>query len=230
MKKFRANVATEDELHEALIYCQNELRANRALDGPKDDEPPLTYTLNGQSFDGDDDDKEDDEDTSAPTTAPNDASTDAPTTAPTNAPTNAPTDAPTGFPTFSPTAFPSESPTSAPTVSHSESPTAVPTESPIESPTESPTASPTESLSPTAIPTDSPTAFPTFHPTTFCVDSTDFQYKNTMKKNCNWVPKGRSNKVKNKCKRKEDGIKVWDWCPETCGEIAGLGRCAFLKD
>ena len=55
MNKFHVNVATEDEPYEALIYCQNKLHANRALDRPNDDEPPLTYTLNGLAFDGDDD-------------------------------------------------------------------------------------------------------------------------------------------------------------------------------
>jgi hypothetical protein len=50
MTKFHVNVATEDEPRMATIYCNNELLAERELDGPKTDGPALTYTVNGASF------------------------------------------------------------------------------------------------------------------------------------------------------------------------------------
>jgi hypothetical protein len=50
MRKFHVNVATEDEPDVAWIYCHNQLRANRELEGPKTDEPPLTFSVNGAPF------------------------------------------------------------------------------------------------------------------------------------------------------------------------------------
>merc|ERR1712072_1460838 len=57
MNKFHVNVATKDEPYKASVYCKNELLAERALDGPNPNEPPLTYTVNGIPFDDDDDDE-----------------------------------------------------------------------------------------------------------------------------------------------------------------------------
>jgi len=112
----------------------------------------------------------------------------------------------------------------------------VPTDSHIEFPTETPTESPT--AFPTYFPTYFPTGFQTFDPTDFptesCVDDADFKYKNRKKKNCRWVGRGKNKKVKNKCKRTwgvgSDNKSLYDWCPETCGKKAGLGRCSHLKN
>ena len=38
------------------------------------------------------------------------------------------------------------------------------------------------------------------------------------------VAKGADKKIKKKCRKKQDEIKVFDWCPETCGKV-GLGQC-----
>lgn len=54
MNKFHVNVATADESTEASLYCQSELLAMRALDGPREDRSPLTYTVNGYSEYGND--------------------------------------------------------------------------------------------------------------------------------------------------------------------------------
>merc|ERR1711884_930018 len=86
MNKFHVNIATEDEPYEAKIYCQNVLRATRALDRPNNDDdngPPLTYTVTGVPFDDDDDD--DDDTTSAPT----ESSTTKATLSPSGSPTTA---------------------------------------------------------------------------------------------------------------------------------------------
>jgi len=50
MNKFHVNIATEDRPSKALIYCQNQLLAERELDGPKNDGKPLTFTVNGAPF------------------------------------------------------------------------------------------------------------------------------------------------------------------------------------
>jgi hypothetical protein len=50
MRKFHVNVATEVEPDVAWIYCHNQSRANRELEGPKTDEPPLTFSVNGAPF------------------------------------------------------------------------------------------------------------------------------------------------------------------------------------
>mmetsp|Transcript_27155 Transcript_27155/g.54332 ORF Transcript_27155/g.54332 Transcript_27155/m.54332 type:complete len:941 (+) Transcript_27155:135-2957(+) len=51
MNKFHVNVATEVKPYKASIYCFDELRASRELDGPNQDEPPLTFTVHGIAFD-----------------------------------------------------------------------------------------------------------------------------------------------------------------------------------
>merc|ERR1711933_420384 len=47
MNKFHVNIATEDEPYEASIYCGNELLVSRTIDGPKENEPTLEYTVTG---------------------------------------------------------------------------------------------------------------------------------------------------------------------------------------
>jgi len=71
MNKFHVNVASEDRPYSATIYCFNELRTFRALDGPNQTEPPLTFTVNGIAFD-------------TPTTS-------SPTPSPTSSPSTSPT-------------------------------------------------------------------------------------------------------------------------------------------
>jgi len=107
MNKFHVNIATEDKPYEAKIFCQNELLASRALDSPTPDGPPLTYTVTGVPFDGEDSDDDEDDSTSTPTQSPTTPrATPSPTTVkPTNEPTSgAPTESPTTkTPTDSPT-------------------------------------------------------------------------------------------------------------------------------
>jgi len=76
----------------------------------------------------------------------------------------------------------------------------------------------------------SSTEFPTPSPSESCVDDDDFKFKNKNKKNCNWVGKGKKNKVKKTCKKNWKGETIFDYCPETCGRIAGLGRCDYLNE
>jgi hypothetical protein len=48
-------------------------------------------------------------------------------------------------------------------------------------------------------------------------DSTNLEYQNTRKKDCKWV--GRKNKkIKSRCKKKENGTRIWDCCPKTCAK------------
>ena len=48
-----------------------------------------------------------------------------------------------------------------------------------------------------------------------------------------WVGNKKGKKMKKKCKKnlkkKNKKKKVFVWCPVTCGEKAGLGKCAFMK-
>jgi len=78
MNKFHVNIATADEPYEASVYCQKVLLAQRALEGPRKDRPPLTYTVNGYT-----EQKEGEVPTMTPTMAP--------TTKPTMKPTMKPT-------------------------------------------------------------------------------------------------------------------------------------------
>jgi len=118
MNKFHVNVATEDDPHEASLYCRGELLAIRALDAPR---APLKYTVNGLPFS---------DSNGAPTDAPTDALTGAPTNVPTSAPISAPTDAPTNIATKPPTKAPTNAtkpPTKAPTNIATKTPTKPPT-------------------------------------------------------------------------------------------------------
>jgi hypothetical protein len=143
MTKFHVNIATEDEPSFASLYCQNRLLKNRVLEGPKVDEPPLTFTVNGVPFDHDE---------------------------PTDSPVAAPP--PTDYPTDYPTAFPSNAPTDG----------------------------------------SDP-----------CKDRDDLKY-GKKKRNCKWVGKGKRKKVRKKCRRKFEKVKIFHWCPTTCGKV-GLGNC-----
>jgi hypothetical protein len=68
-----------------------------------------------------------------------------------------------------------------------------------------------------------------------CVDSGNevvvFKTKKgrKKKKKCSWV-KGKKKVIRRKCKKKYNGVKVFDACPLTCGKKVGLGRCANLKE
>merc|ERR1712157_49435 len=103
MNKFHVNIATEDEPSEALIYCYNEVRASLTLNGPNENEPPLTYTVNGVQWDN------------HSTKPPSDSPTTSPTDSPTASPTNSPTAPPTPVPISSPVSPPTSAPVSPPT-------------------------------------------------------------------------------------------------------------------
>ncbi len=155
--------------------------------------------------------------------------TAAPVPSPTEAPVPSPTEAPVPSPTEAPVPSPTEAPVPSPTEAPVPSPTPSPTEAPITPQTESPTSDGTiwNSQWGTWAPTWSPTDFPTFSPTEdFCTDSPDFFFKNKQWKTCTWVGKGGNNKVRKKCNKKWKKIRVYDWCPETCGLKVGLGQCA----
>merc|ERR1712157_632749 len=127
-------------------------------------------------------------------------------------------DGPKGDLKYTVNGIPFEEEKNPPTVN----PTSSPTVSPISSPTVSPISSPT--VSPISSPTASPTPSQTEAPVD-CEDNKDFRYKNHKKKDCDWVGKGQYIKrIKRKCKRKHDEIRVYDWCPTTCGKV-GLGDC-----
>merc|ERR1712003_282108 len=110
MNKFHVNIATEDEPNEALIYCYNEVRASLTLNGPNENEPPLTYTVNGVQWDNHSTKPPSD----SPTTSPTDSPTASPTISPTASPTNSPTAPPTPVPISSPVSPPTSAPTNSP--------------------------------------------------------------------------------------------------------------------
>ena len=167
--------------------------------------------------------------------------TAAPVPDPTEAPVPLPTPAPVPSPTVAPVADPTEAPVPDPTEAPSFSPTVIPVSDPTLAPTMGgtiwnsqwgtwePTDSPTYLTDPpTWSPTDFPTLSPTLSPTEdFCKDSEEFFFKDKKKKTCSWVGKGSNKKVRKKCKKKWKGIRVYDWCPETCGQKVGLGQCAI---
>jgi hypothetical protein len=63
-----------------------------------------------------------------------------------------------------------------------------------------------------------------------CEDSLDFFHKNKPERTCEiWVGKGNLKKIKKRCNKKWNQMRIYDWCPKTCGEEAGVGECAFLK-
>ena len=74
------------------------------------------------------------------------------------------------------------------------------------------------------LPTPAPTAPPTIPSS--CADSTTLAFKDNEKKNCKWVgrPKKRIRLLKRKCRKKWQGKRLKDFCPETCGKV-GLGVC-----
>jgi len=137
----------------------------------------------------------------------------------TNTPTSSsPT---TTIPTISPTTmYPSSTPSSTPS---SPPPSSSPS---LSNPSSSPSSSP--SSTPSSTPSSNP---PSSSPSSsHCIDDTEFKYKNNKKRTCvSWV--GRGNKIRNirkKCKRKQNGIRIYDWCPSTCG-LVGLGDCRSVN-
>jgi len=66
-------------------------------------------------------------------------------------------------------------------------------------------------------------------PTPSCDDSLDFFHRNKSTRTCEgWVGKGNLDKIKKRCNKKWKKIKVYDWCPKTCGEV-GLGKCKNVR-
>jgi len=62
-------------------------------------------------------------------------------------------------------------------------------------------------------------------PPTNCQDSGSFEFNNNPNRTCkNWVGDGVRKEIKKKCKKDWLGSKVYNWCPETCGEV-NLGSC-----
>merc|ERR1712241_1301038 len=133
-----------------------------------------------------------------------------------------PTGRPTVYPTFFPTGYPTDSsmPSDGPSISPSNRPSNAPSDSPTKSPTLFPTFEPTD------FPSEEPTGAPSQSPTISCIDSTGIVW--TKNKKCNFVRKGNKKKIAKKCSRKYKGVFVKDACPKTCGEKAGVGKCAFL--
>merc|ERR1712241_1316918 len=119
-----------------------------------------------------------------------------------------------GYPTDS--NMPSDAPSS--------SPSSKPSDAPSDSPTKSPTLFPT--FEPTDFPTEETTDTPSQSPTVSRVDSKGNVFK---EKNCKWVGKGKNiKKIAKKCNKKYKKVRVYDACPKTCGEKAGVGKCEFL--
>jgi len=81
-------------------------------------------------------------------------------------------------------------------------------------------------------PTIAPSESPSQVPTTSCQDNDEFRWKGKPELDCETYLSNRSknskasSKIKKKCKKQWDKIQVYEWCPKTCGEKAGLGPCA----
>jgi hypothetical protein len=78
-------------------------------------------------------------------------------------------------------------------------------------------------VSPGAVITDSPTDAPTAP----CQNESGYKWKNKNGKGCGWVGRGNDNKVKTKCRRKDNknGKRIQNHCQATCGDV-GKGPCA----
>jgi hypothetical protein len=60
-----------------------------------------------------------------------------------------------------------------------------------------------------------------------CKDNDAFAI--TRKKlNCKAFLKGKKKKIRKRCSKTWNGAPVHSWCPETCGEKAGRGKCRFM--
>jgi hypothetical protein len=82
----------------------------------------------------------------------------------------------------------------------------------------------------TASPSSSPTQLPITTDDDESCDLVDDEMFRKKNKSCrNWVGNKKGKKMKKKCKKKHKKKKVFVWCPVTCGEKAGLGKCAFMK-
>jgi len=185
-----------------------------------------------------------------PTTAPSSNPTSSPTTGPISSPSAGPSKSPSESPSTLPSARPSSSPSTSPSSSSSAKPSvspssvfsSSPSKSPSDAPSDFPSTSPTlystesdpssnlisqPTSNPTSALTNNLTSNPTSKPTCRFVDDNTFEKKG---KTCTkWVGKKRLTKMKKKCKVKHKKKKVSRWCPVTCGQRAGLGKCAFLK-
>jgi len=59
-----------------------------------------------------------------------------------------------------------------------------------------------------------------------CDDFEEFAFNFDPEKTCeNWVGVGNKKKIKKRCRKRFFDLKVFRWCPKTCGEV-GLGACA----
>jgi len=101
-------------------------------------------------------------------------------------------------------------------------------------PSSNPTISPSDMLSdaPSEDPTTSPSVPPSQGPSqadSCTSDSETFRWKGRKQYTCErYLRAKQTNKIKKKCKKKQDGIRVYDWCPETCARKADLGPCARI--
>jgi hypothetical protein len=115
-----------------------------------------------------------------------------------------------------------------------ESPTTRPTTTPTDTPSKNPTQFPTVGQTPTDIPSKHPTLLPTEEVSIICEDSEEFRYRGNDIKTCSWIRKKNRNRRKKFCKRKQSDddddneIKIFKWCPTTCGTV-NLGSCASLE-
>jgi hypothetical protein len=96
---------------------------------------------------------------------------------------------------------------------------------PSDTPSSDPSSSP--SFSPSSTPSSSPSL--SSSPSSTCIDNTEFKYRGKVNKTCTWVGKGNKDRnIRKRCKRKQNGIRIYDWCPSTCGSV-GLGDCGTTR-
>merc|ERR1712025_613254 len=94
---------------------------------------------------------------------------------------------------------------------------------------DTPVSNPTEPPASTPVTAPSPDTFAPTSATEFCKDDENFQFKNNPNKTCgNWLANGTRKDIRKKCKKKWNNLRIYKWCPKTCGE-QGLGFCDFLE-
>ena len=74
---------------------------------------------------------------------------------------------------------------------------------------------------PVPLPTPLPIPLPT--PSPKCEDDDEFFYKGKNKWNCKRYIKKK--KAKKRCNKKQDRKFLYEWCPKTCFDRAGIGIC-----
>mmetsp|Transcript_8789 Transcript_8789/g.21458 ORF Transcript_8789/g.21458 Transcript_8789/m.21458 type:complete len:509 (-) Transcript_8789:127-1653(-) len=81
-----------------------------------------------------------------------------------------------------------------------------------------------------AEPSSAPSSAPSSPPSSGeveCVDDPDFRWKNKEQTTCRkFIKKRNRKKAEKRCLKEWEDKPVYEWCPKSCGDRAGIGPCA----